>query len=434
MMKRVTWLLFFYFISFNLAAQDTTDYYKAGFIRYENYIYKSTIHSVVLERNREQLSEPVIFLNSEQKLHLSFDDLQSESESYSYKFIHCDFNWQPSTLHESDYTEGFFYESVPDYSPSFNTYQPFFHYSCVFPTDQMRITKSGNYIVLVFNTDEPDTPVITWRFRVVQSFVSIETRLHRATIVEQRNSHQEVDFTIDYSNYPLLNPYSDLKIVLQQNGRWDNAIINLKPLFMQDHAADYNYEEGNVFNGGNEFRTFDTRTLLSTTPYVESISEPSSNEIYRVRLRQDESRSFQRYSILDDINGKYLVKIYNGRNDETEADYTNVQFRLKYPEPLANGNFYLIGALTNWSLTAASKLQYDYENREYTCTLLLKQGYYNYQYVWVEDAKKMADETIIEGNHFETENDYFVFVYHKEQASRYDQLIGFRKITSSSIY
>ncbi len=427
-------ILFFCSLTFNLSAQDTTDYFRADFIRYENHIYKPTVFTVVLERNTERLSEAIIALNSSQQLKLSFDDLQSESVSYSYKFIHCDFNWQPSQLHESDYTEGFFYESVSDYSPSFNTYQAFYHYSCVFPTPQMRITKSGNYIVMVFDNNEPDNPVITWRFRVFEPLVTITQQIHRATIAEYRTSHQEVDFTVDYSNYAIINPYIDLKIVLQQNARWDNAITNLKPLFMQDHLVDYNYEEGNLFNGGNEFRNFDTRTLRTSTPYVQSILQDSLSNTYQVKLRQDESRSYQRYSILDDIDGKYLVKIYDGRNDETEADYANVQFRLRYQEPLANGNFYVLGALTNWSFLPQSKMRYDYQNQEYTCSLFLKQGYYNYQYVWVDDAKKMADETIIEGNHYETKNEYFIFAYHRDPTSRYDRLIGFKKITSTNIY
>ena len=103
-------ILFFCSLTFNLSAQDTTDYFRADFIRYENHIYKPTVYTVVLERNTERLSEAIIALNSSQQLKLSFDDLQSESVSYSYKFIHCDFNWQPSQLHESDYTEGFFYD------------------------------------------------------------------------------------------------------------------------------------------------------------------------------------------------------------------------------------------------------------------------------------------------------------------------------------
>lgn len=434
-MKRIAgFALIFGFMTRILAAQDTTDYYQSGFIRYENYIYKPSIHTVVLERNNEPMSDAVIALNSGQQLQLSFDDLQSESTNYYYKFIHCDFNWQPSQLHESDYTDGFFYEQVPDYRPSFNTYQGFYHYNVVFPTSQMRLTKSGNYIVMVYDNNDPDNPVVTWRFRVMEQAVSITSNIHRATIVDQRNARQEIDFSIDYANYIIQNPYTDLKIVLQQNGRWDNTITNLKPLFMQDHQADYNYEEENVFNGGNEFRNFDTRSMHYTTPYVENITQDSLSNIYIVRLREDESRSYQRYSILDDINGKYLIKIYDGRNDQTEADYANVTFRLRYPNPLANGNFYVLGALTNWNLNVQAKMKYDYKNQEYTCTLFLKQGYYNYLYVWVEDGKKMADETIIEGNHFETENEYTIFVYHHDLSARYDRLIGVKKISSRNIY
>ncbi len=414
-------------------SQDTTDYYKPGFIRYENYIYNPQIRSVTLSRNNEPVSDAVIILNSTQQLNLGFDELTQESKNYYFKFIHCDFNWSPSRLHESDYTDGFFYEQVSEYAPSFNTYQPYYHYSIVFPSQQMRITKSGNYIILVYENNNEEQPVLTYRFRVVEQLAMFTSSIHRATIVEDRNSKQEVDFSINYTGYNIQNPYSDLRIVIQQNGRWDNMITDLKPLFVKDHEVDYNFEEGNVFNGGNEFRNFDMRSLQYSTPYIEKII-PDSSGGYHVFVRKDESRSYQRYSIIDDINGKYLVKIYDGRNDNTEADYAKVTFRLKYPDPLASGTFYVMGALTNWKTDTISKMKYDYAESVYSCTLFLKQGYYDYEYVWVDDTKKAADETAIEGNHFETENDYYLYAYHIDISNRYDRLIGFKKLNTKNIY
>lgn len=427
-------LIVFLSASIILNAQDTTDYYNPGFLRYENHIYKQSIHTVLLERNNEPMSDAIIVLGSDQRLLLQFDDLTEETVNYTYKFLQCDFNWQPSELHESDYTDGFFFEQISDWKPSFNTYQVYYHYSTVFPTEQMKLTKSGNYLLVVYDNNTPDVPVISWRFRVIESLTSINSAIHRATIVENRNSHQEIDFTINYSSFKIANPFNDLKVVLQQNGRFDNSITTLKPLFMKENEVEYNYEEGNVFNGGNEFRNFDLRTVLSTTPYVQSIEVDPVTKLYKAKLRAEESRSFQRYSILDDIDGKYLIKIYDGRNDQTESDYVNVFFHLSYPEPLANGTFYVFGGLTNWTLIPAARMTYNYEDQAYTTSLLVKQGYYNYQYVWVEDGKKMADETKIEGNHFETENDYYIFVYYRDPGSRYDRIIGFRKLSSKNIY
>ncbi len=419
---------------FTSSAQDTTDYFNPGFLRYENHIYKPSIHTVILERNNEMVSDPIIVLNSEQQLHLQFDDLTDESRNYYYRFIHCDFNWQPSQLHESDYIEGFYYDVIPDRNPSFNTYQIYYHYRLNFPTSQMRLTKSGNYLLVVYDNENPDQPIITRRFRIMESLVSIKSHVHRPVVVEYRTTHQEIDFTINYTDYTIANPYSDIKVALQQNGRYDNAITNLKPLFIKDKEVEYNYEDGNLFNGGNEYRNFDLRTVLSTTPFVQSLIVDPETQRYRAELRLEESRSFQRYSILDDINGKYLIKIYDGRNDQTEADYVNVVFRLKYPDPPANGTFYVMGGLTDWSVQPQARMKYDYQLKQYTTSLMVKQGYYNYQYVWVEDGKTKADETKIEGNHFETENDYYIAVYHSDPSFRYDRLIGLQKISSRNIY
>jgi Domain of unknown function (DUF5103) len=433
-MKRNLFLFLLIALSHFSNAQDTSDYFNPGFLRYENYIYKESVHTVILERNNEPLSDALIVLNSGQQLHLQFDDLKQETSNYFYRFVQCDFNWQPSELHESDYTEGFFYEQIQNWKPSFNTYQVYYHYSTVFPTEQMRITKSGNYLLIVYDNNFPEIPVITWRFRVIESLVNVTANIHRATIGEKRNSHQEIDFSVNYSDLKIANPFSDIKIALQQNGRFDNCITNLKPLFLKDQEVEYNYEEENIFNGGNEFRNFDLRSVINTTPFVKSIKTDSSTGLYLATIRREQSRSFERYSIIDDINGKYLIKIYDGRNDQTESDYVKAVFHLAYTEPRANGSFYVFGALTNWMFLPAARMVYSDVSQEYTTSLLVKQGYYNYHYVWVEDGKKTADETIIEGNHFETENDYSIIVYFRDPVTRYDRIVGFKKLNSRNIY
>ena len=196
---------------------------------------------------------------------------------------------------------------------------------------------------------------------------------------------------------------------------------------------EYNYEDLNVFNGGNEFRTFDTRTTKFQTQYVKKI-EPDSSTIFHFYLKDEESRSFKRYSIEDDINGHYLIKVYDGNNSDLEADYVQVHFHLNSDNIMPNGNYYVYGALTNWSIVPLARLKYNYDEQAYETNLFLKQGYYNYEYVFVEDGKKTPDETLIEGNHFETENDYSLYVYQQLPASRYQRLIGYKKISSKSIY
>ena len=69
-------------------------------------------------------------------------------------------------------------------------------------------------------------------------------------------------------------------------------------------------------------------------------------------------------------------------------------------------------------------LQYNEESKYWETALFLKQGYYNYQYVFVPKGSKTIDETYIEGSHWQTGNDYTILIYLQEEGTSYDKLIG----------
>ncbi|MFI5218266.1 MAG: DUF5103 domain-containing protein [Bacteroidia bacterium] len=411
---------------------DTSDYYHQNYFRYENYIYNNNIKTVVLERSDAPLTDPVIEKNTTDRLILTFDDLGSDLKNYSYTFIHCNSDWTPSNIITSQYLPGFFDDRILDYDYSFNTKQTYTHYSLVFPNQNLNPVLSGNYILKVFETDYPDSVIITRRWMIFEDKVQIDARVKRATIIADRYTKQEIDFSIFHPLLEIQNPFNDIKVVLTQNGRWDNAITNLKPLYLKDKLLDYNYDEENVFNGGNEFRTFDIRPLKFQTQYIKGIIEDSTG--YHVYVADELSRAFLVYAIWDDINGKFLNVIYEDRESDTEADYATVHFKLKMPDPVYKGTPYIFGGLTDWRILKEAKLKYNYDNLSYETSLYLKQGYYNYEYVVLNDGTSDIDETLIEGNHFETENDYAIFVYHRPIGGRYDQLVGWKKLNSKKIY
>ena len=428
-------LLIFCFSNKNSFAQnegDTADYYHSNYLRYENYIYAENIKTVVLEKYRIELSDPVVELNSNQQLELTFDDLEGDVKDLSYTYIHCNSDWTPSQIIVSQYLKSFFEDRITDYTFSFNTVQSYTHYKLLFPNENLSPTLSGNYILKVFYTENPDSVVLTRRWMMVDNKVQINANVKRATIVSDRYSKHEIDFNIAYSSNLIQNPFSDIKIVVMQNGRWDNAITNLKPLFLKDNLLDYNYDEENVFNAGNEFRTFDTRSLRFQTEFVRKIVEDSTG--FHVYVTNDQKRSALAYSIVDDINGRYVNTIYDDRDGEIEGQFVNVHFKLLYAEPIQKGTPYVFGELTDWRLTKDGKLKYNHDDQAYETVLYLKQGYYNYEYVIVKDGSDQIDETEIEGNHFETKNNYSIFVYHRPSGGRYDQIIGWKMLNSDNIY
>lgn len=413
---------------------DTTvdDYYSDNTLRYENYVYKPNVKTVQLYDESFELSQPLLSLGSTEKLKLSFDDLDADLKTYSYTIIHCNANWEPSDLVPAEYIDGFADNNINDYRYSYNTLQKFTHYTASFPNNSMRITKSGNYIVKVYADGDPASLVLTRRFMIYDNRLKVVTRVNQASIIEDRNYKQELDFTIDHTGYMIRNPYNDLTVIMTQNNRWDNMRTGFKPTFVKDNEIVYDLDELNVFPGGNEFRYFDIKSIRFHSERIYSVKTDSLGN--HVDLYTDEKRSYKRYSTYTEMNGNFYIHIQEGTNSDIEADYCYVSFYLPYDDPLVDGNLYVFGAYNDWRCNKENLMHYNKERKGYECTLYLKQGFYNYEYAFLKDGSTVADETLIEGSHYETENDYVIYVYHRQQGTFYDQLIGVKRVNSLRDY
>ena len=404
------------------------EYYQADYLRNEDFVYDTNIHTVLLYKTGWILSQPIIKLNSDETLDFSFDDFDTDVKRYKYTFLQCDARWQPSMLQQMHYIDGFMDDYIDEYKASFNTIQKYEHYSMTFPKQTVKITKSGNYILKVYVEGKEQQPVITRRFMVLEQKLDIKGKIRDATMLQDRKYKQEVDFTLLAGDYQITNPSQNLTVILYQNGRQDNAIRNLKPHLVKGSEFIYDYQEENVFNGGNEFRQFDIKSLRYNSERIYRFG--FDNHYDHVYLLPDFPRPFKFYKNEEDIDGKKAIHADDVKDIDIESDYAMVHFTMPYEAPLTDGNLYIMGALTDWQFTKEAQLKYNYQDHNYETTLLLKQGYYNYQYVFLKNGEKIGDETFIEGNHSETENDYFIFVYNRESGELYDKLIGYHQLNS----
>ena len=407
------------------------EYFKKNFFRYEDYTYKNDIHTIQLYKEGFEIASPLIQLGSTEKLILSFDEFGEEYKTYKFTFIHCDANWKPSDLMPSEYIDGFTDDYINTYSPSFNTLQNYYHYELTFPTENMIPTKSGNYILKVFvNDDTEENLAFTRRFMIFEQNVEVLGEVKRAMQIEDQDYKQQVDFSIMYNNYKISNPYSDLKLVITQNDRWDNAITNLKPKYVKNNELDYHYTNGeNSFNGGNEFRHFDIKSVQFISDRIKKISMDTAG--YQIVLMPDIRRSFTVYSSRPDINGKKLIKTDEAiRNIDVEGEYVYIHFYLPYYENVTEGNLYIFGSLTDWHFNKEAIMKFDSTIGAYEGTLYVKQGYYNYEYVLLKNNEYIGDETFMEGSHYDTENEYTIYVYNMEQGTSYDKLISVKRLNS----
>ena len=387
------------------------------------------IRTILLYNSKNEMSLPIINLNSEEKLELRFDDLTTNISNFFVTIEHFDSNWKKSNLLKSEYVEGFMKDEIINYDYSFNTLQEYIHYNYIFPSENLKPTISGNYKLKVF--DSYGDTIFSRKFMVLEKKINLDVNIKKATLSQDRKIKHEIDFIINHKNFDIVDPFSQVKVIIKQNNKDDNAITDLKPMYIRNSTLIYDFNEENTFLGNNEFRHFDIKSMRYYSERVKSIYSDSSK--FKVTLYSDNKKPFNNYSIEPDLNGKFYIKSQEARNSSTEAEYVDVLFSLK-SEYISNGDLYIIGEMNDWKKNENFKLDYNFQKKQYEKEVILKQGYYNYHYAINDTSLDYLDVASIEGTHYQTRNEYQIYVYFKDLNDRYEKLIGFTKQLSKELF
>jgi len=397
-------------------------------VNFENHAFSDRISMLRAYVKGNELSYPVIEFNSGDQILCEFDDRSPNSNDYYYEVVQCDNDWKKSQLFPSDYLDGFDINPITNYEYSVNTLVSYVHYQIDIPNDDLQLKVSGNYQVDIFEGNNREKLVAVCRFSVYESVVAIQAEINRPLGAGLENTSQEIKLTLQHDDLPLNDPFSEIKVMIVQNYRADRVLTNLKPVFIRDNELVYSFSGDNLMLGGNEFRSFDIRTVKRLAENVNDIKYVDT--MYQVQLRLDESRSYMKYFWEQEMNGNYLIYLDNGYDYYKTADYVWVHFTLDLPQPFLDGSVYVFGNLTNWECSPAGKLSYNADSKQYQGVMLLKQGYYNYEYVYRNTYTGEVDEPVIEGTHYETENNYLIYVYYRNLSMNFDRLVGYRVINS----
>lgn len=408
--------------AFAAQASDST-------IRYSNYIYEGDIRSVQLTNAESGFNFPLIQVGEISKLMLNFDQLNPERDYYQFTLIHCDANWNPSNLQKSQYLYGTGFDNIDNATFSTGTLTQFTHYSITFPTENTKPRVAGNFLLLVYrNFDEKDI-ILSRRILVLDNKGALAMNVHSSSQVENRITHQEVDFTFNVTanNYFMPRPTEDLKVVMLQNGDWNSAITGLKPQFINGKNFNFDLQTGNQFFAGNEYRFFDVRTFQVTAAGVMRKFNIANQK--HIILQNAISRQYDRYFNYSDYNGRFLISNKDlpatAGGMQTESDYCFVHFSLSSNEELKDKEVYVYGELSDWRIQESFKCYYNADNKRYELVTPLKQAYYNYIFVVKDKVTGELDKKYFENSFMETENNYIVLIYHKNQTLGYDELIGY---------
>lgn len=386
-------------------------------------IYATNIHSVRFHVAGDQASMPVYKLNSADKLELHFDDMDANIKSYYYTFQLCDYNWQPINMSTFDFIKGFTQQRISIYRMSSISFTRYTHYQASIPDANCMPSKSGNYLLKVFLNGDTSTTVFTRAMLVLNPKTTVSAQMLQPFTPNVFRTHQRIRFSVNIEGLNAFNASQQIKVKVLQNFRWDNAMNNIPPTFVRGNTLEYNNENSFVFAGGKEWRWLDLRSMRLLSDRIEK-AENTANT-YNLFMKPDIDRNAQKYVYYQDMNGLYQVLTYESINPYWQADYASVNFSFLPPNAMeyANKDLYLFGQLTDYKCNENSKMIYNAEKGLYQGKLFLKQGYYSYSYQ-VVDKKDASQKIELEGNYWETENNYTILIYYKGFADQSDQLIG----------
>ena len=389
----------------------------------ESGTFLDNLRSLRVQVNGQWENDPVMVLGGSNYVLICFDDLRHDYVRYTYTLTHCNADWSPSDLLESEYMDGFNGQRIEQYEQSTHTAMLYNHYTLTLPNDDIRqLRVSGNYRVDIFE-DGDDEPVATACFAVCEGRVGISFDITGNTDIDTYRSHQQVNFNVNYSAYPLVRQAeTDLKVVIVQNRRWDNCVRDIFPTYLRNHELVYTHNRQLIFDAGNEYRRMEILDDHVPTMHVDAMDY--LDPYYHAYIMADEQRTSYVYD--QDQDGRYYVRNGDDVDNETESEYYITHFALQMPAA-AGGDFYLNGELTNNRLSEEFRMEYNLIEHQYELFLPLKQGSYNYQYLFVKEGDSKGSTAQAEGNFHQTENEYAVYVYHRAFGERYDRLVGYNK-------
>lgn len=358
-----------------------------------------------------------------------FDDLHASEDNYYYKITHCDYDWKQSQLSPNEYLTGFDDQRIQDYTNSLNTLQIYSHYRVTFPNRLTQLKVSGNYILSILNEDKE--VVFSRKFIIYEDLVSVPMQIKRARNMNDVNYKHNIDFSVKSANITFQNPLNNIKVLLMQNGRFDNSISNIKPMYTIANDLIYKYDKETQFWAGNEYLFFENKIIRAANNSIFKVD--SNSGLYSCYLYTNNGRASKSYTYWPDINGNFFINNVAAENKEIESDYAWVYFSLSPSSIYQNKNIYVSGMFNNYSLSDEYKMEYNEKKGIYEKAIMIKQGFTNYCFTLLDNKGKIDNENAVDGNFWQTENNYSAIIYYRENNQRYDRVIGKGDATSTDI-
>ena len=383
------------------------------------------IKSVLFYANEQTTALPIVPLN--ESITLRFDDLNADDSAYYYTVERANAHWEKSDLFRADFMDGYDDIRIQDISYSVGTLQSYIHYKLELPNAQTRLTKSGNYVLKIW--DETRNLVLQKRFVMVDEVTSLGVRVKRAQHINEIQTHQSVHLNLNTDGLNLRIPEQQLKIFVAQNQQWQTWRSAGKATYTLGNTMTFTYKPETLFAAGNEYHFFETQDIQGGGGNVAYVLRDS---VFVSVLGPQWVRAGRPYTYAPDINGDFRINNFQGSNPHTESDYSMVVFSLFAEDFLFDAEHFVVGDFNQHIKNDKFKLHFNPETDRFEAKVLLKQGIYNYKFV-SKDFEENSYDNLISGNYWPTENTYWAFVYFRPLGARCDELIAVGSANSKDI-
>ncbi len=365
---------------------------------------------------------PVLNINSNNRLTIEFD-IEAETEpNFNIRFQFCDAEWEPyDNLLLEGIGENVAYNIDIERLP-ITTEGAQYSVSEQFPNQNVKFNNSGKW--MFFITDPFDEEIIYdyGKFYVIENIVKLNSSIQdwrREGRVSSNNANDRVlNFKVNFNLPDSLIPFRVEQIELVKNLEVEYPIKLEKDAFAENRIYEW--------NGANKFE-FGLRDLQPGNEYRSTNLKDHNQYQYPITRAQFDGIEYSRFYKLGskDMNGGFLLM----DKKNIYSDYLITKFQFKPPDPI-NEDIFIVGSFTNWEVLPWFKMEK--ENDLYSISIELKRGVYDYQYVTgliVDELVTQIDWRIFEGNFWDTENVYSIFLYYKApEKGEYDKIIGFKQI------
>lgn len=400
----------------------------------ETKIFTTNIRTVTLYdcngSKKTPISFPVLRLNEDDKIEIDFDDLSHDYQRYTYTLKHLDENFEDTeNLFENEYlamnsNEGI----VEDFVQSSNTTVPYLHYSFSIPNNDIKPIISGNYEITMWKEMDGGEKVEVFKtyFCVTENIARFQTGINSDTDIDRNSTHQQITLSVQIDNSKTIRDNKEFSLIVLQNSQWNNAVKKIPPTSWANSpilTLNWQHCKDLIFSAGNEYRKFEIKNTQYPGLHIERIN--NIPPYYHAILFTDEPR--KNYLHDEDQNGIFIPLANDNLNASNEGDYLWVHFSYLFPENwedvlpkkiTIDGQWVKSSSNVEYALLQSPENPFKFEAQ-----FLLKQGYYSYYY-WAIDDKGRKLSPTIEGDFYQTENEYTFLLYHKPPESRYTHLIG----------